>query len=356
MNEIKNFIAFSKYAGERFDLVQAGGGNSSVKLDDGTMLIKASGFLLSDVEEQQGYSKVITRQISSIVNNNQLLEASSKRDRESITGALVKAGTLDAENRPSIETLLHSLLSKFTLHTHPIVVNTVVIQKNWKEIVKGIFLSDEVAFVGYKTPGIELALELKQELENYNQIPKIIFLQNHGLIISSNEANEISELTDYVVAKIGSYLQINMSRYKLVNDISNILKQLNADNCISYLSEDMQINAFLNSNKKSFFSNPFCPDKLVYCGIGTVEIDSVNDIENIKRYKEQYFELPKVIIFEDKLFVIAKNTKKAKEIEEVLKFHVMVLNKQNFDNINFLELEELAYLSNWEAEKYRQKI
>ena len=45
MKEIQNFINISKYAGERFDLIQAGGGNSSVKLDNGQMLIKASGYL-----------------------------------------------------------------------------------------------------------------------------------------------------------------------------------------------------------------------------------------------------------------------------------------------------------------------
>ena len=31
MNELDKFVQISKYAGERFDLIQAGGGNSSVK-------------------------------------------------------------------------------------------------------------------------------------------------------------------------------------------------------------------------------------------------------------------------------------------------------------------------------------
>jgi rhamnose utilization protein RhaD (predicted bifunctional aldolase and dehydrogenase) len=40
MSEIKDFVEISKYAGERLDLVQAAGGNSSVKLDNGEMFIK----------------------------------------------------------------------------------------------------------------------------------------------------------------------------------------------------------------------------------------------------------------------------------------------------------------------------
>ena len=40
MSEIKNFVEISKYAGERLDLVQAAGGNSSVKLNNGEMFNK----------------------------------------------------------------------------------------------------------------------------------------------------------------------------------------------------------------------------------------------------------------------------------------------------------------------------
>ena len=41
MSEIKNLIKLSKYAGMREDIVQAGGGNTSVKIDDKTMFIKS---------------------------------------------------------------------------------------------------------------------------------------------------------------------------------------------------------------------------------------------------------------------------------------------------------------------------
>ena len=58
MNEIKNLIKLSKYAGMREDIIQAGGGNTSVKINDETMFIKSSGYQLSEMEENVGYSKV----------------------------------------------------------------------------------------------------------------------------------------------------------------------------------------------------------------------------------------------------------------------------------------------------------
>ena len=84
------------------------------------------------------------------------------------------------------------------------------------------------------------------------------------------------------------------------------------------------------------------------------EIEELFDIENLKKYKDKYFEIPKVLVFENRLFFIASNIKKAKEMEEVMKFHIMVLEQSVKSDKNFLELEELAYLSNWEAEKYRR--
>ena len=165
MNEIKKFIDISKYAGERFDLIQAGGGNSSIKIDDGKMIIKASGYLLSDIGEKTGYSIVDTEQIYNILKNKIIIKEEDQRTREELTSSLVYKATLDKKNRPSIETLLHSFLYKYTLHTHPIVVNMIVIQKKWRELLLSIFDEKEIALVSYHTPGIDLAIELYKVLK-----------------------------------------------------------------------------------------------------------------------------------------------------------------------------------------------
>ena len=72
--EIKQLIKISKFAGERFDLVQAGGGNSSVKLGNGEMLIKASGLSLSEMEQNKGYAHVNNEKIKDIIEKAQSIE------------------------------------------------------------------------------------------------------------------------------------------------------------------------------------------------------------------------------------------------------------------------------------------
>jgi rhamnose utilization protein RhaD (predicted bifunctional aldolase and dehydrogenase) len=355
MKEIIELIEISKYAGERLDLVQAGGGNSSVKLDNGQMLIKASGFALSELTVKTGYSVVITNKVAEIIKNNEIITATSKRKREELTSKLIRKSTIDTNNRPSIETLLHSVLLKYTLHTHPIALNIILSQKNWKDILNAIFKDDQFALIGYHTPGIDLAIELNKEINRDKTIPKILFLQNHGLIVTSDKIEEIEYLTEYVLNLVETYLNIDFSKFKLTTQITNLLKRVENSNNISYLSNDIFLNDLMKSNKKLFFEKPFCPDSFVFCGICALEINDFLDLSLINFYQEKYLSLPKIIIYNNNIFIISESVKKAKEIEDVLKFHLMILSYNN-SNINFLSQNELNYLGNWEAEKFRQKL
>ena len=356
MIELKNFVEISKYAGERFDLVQAAGGNSSVKLKNGEMIIKASGFSLSDVSKNSGYSKVDSRKIANILKNKTIIKEADKKKREFLAKELVEKATLDKKNRPSIETLLHSTLYKYTLHTHPAVVNMIVIQKEWKKILVSIFKNENIALISYKTPGIDLALELDKVLNTFAISPKIIFLQNHGLIVTSDHCYDIEKLTEFVLIKIENHLKIDMSKYKLTNKISKLINNFKKKTNIAFLSEDKYLNDQLVKNLELFLQMPFCPDGLVFCGVSAVIVKDLKDIKALQEYKKKYHDLPKAIIFNKHIFFIALNIKKAKEIEEVMKFHIMVLEKNKKKNKNFLESQELLYLNNWEAEKYRKKI
>ena len=94
---------------------------------------------------------------------------------------------------------------------------------------------------------------------------------------------------------------------------------------------------------------------MVFCGINAAELKSLDDIEAVRDYKIKYNELPKVLIFRDNIFFAAKNIRKARESEEIFKFHLLALTMAR-DSVNYLSTEETSYIGNWEAEKYRQRI
>ena len=53
---LENFSRVSQSVGARADYVQGGGGNTSVKLENGLMAIKASGFCLKDITPEKAYA------------------------------------------------------------------------------------------------------------------------------------------------------------------------------------------------------------------------------------------------------------------------------------------------------------
>ena len=55
---LADFARLSQTAGARPDYVQGGGGNTSVKLADGLMAIKASGYCLKDIYVDMAYAVV----------------------------------------------------------------------------------------------------------------------------------------------------------------------------------------------------------------------------------------------------------------------------------------------------------
>jgi hypothetical protein len=93
---------------------------------------------------------------------------------------------------------------------------------------------------------------------------------------------------------------------------------------------------------------------MVYCGAAAVEISSLDDREPVVRYRRQFGEAPRVVLYGDRIFLTGLNVRKAREAEEVFKFQVLALSYAGGGACS-LSAEELNYLGNWEAEQYRRK-
>ncbi len=351
MDIVKSFIEMSKYAGQREDLVQAGGGNSSVKIDKNRMLIKASGFQLADITAEIGYSTIDHTVIVEFFNNTPLDQITEKYEKKLLDDSLIEG------SRPSIETFLHSITDIFTLHTHPMVVNVLAARKDGMNILKNLF--PQALIVDYATPGIKLAKEYfktyKENCTESQNIFDIIFLRNHGLIVSGKSSEEVIEKTEEVLLTVEKYLSVEMEKYHDSTLIYNKLQQSLNDGEIVYLSNDKNIN-----NSISIFGNElwkiwFCPDCLVYCGKRPLVLKRDFHIDDIKNHVYNYGK-PVIIYYEGNIYIHASSVKKAKEIESVLSFSAQVACLNKDFNMDLLSEEEQNFLLNWEAEKYRQNF
>ncbi|MCI8902529.1 MAG: class II aldolase [Lachnospiraceae bacterium] len=341
------WVEISKYAGMREDLVQAGGGNSAYKISKDKMVIKASGFQLADVTTKTGYALVnplIVKEAFLYCDN--LDDINEEKSKRILSEAFIEG------NRPSIETFLHSISGRYSLHTHPIVVNAVACQKNGSKIFKELY--PDALIVPYATPGVELAkayFRAYKEYKSLNEIePSVVFLLNHGLIVSAETSDKIIALTEAVVKKLEDYLQVDMSSYHCISK----LMLLYNDGIIWRVSDENILSSYRKIG--AAWNHYFCPDCVVFLGkkmyeIKTSEIDR-NDYESFIE-KNGY---PVVIFYKDNIYIHADSVKKALEIQSVLGFSAQVMALNINKECNLLSESEKNFLLNWDAEKYRRNM
>jgi rhamnose utilization protein RhaD (predicted bifunctional aldolase and dehydrogenase) len=141
-----------------------------------------------------------------------------------LSDAQVKAG-LEASRvdprataRPSVETVLHALILKldgvnFVGHTHPTAVNALLCSQKAEEAIAGRLFPDEIVYCGpapvyipYTDPGVPLARRVRDEisryLDEYREAPKVILMQNHGLITLGRTASEVENVTAMYVKTV----------------------------------------------------------------------------------------------------------------------------------------------------------
>ena len=362
MFDFSELVAISSFAGERFDLVQAGGGNSSAKLSNGKIYVKSSGITLGDAKDESDFCCLEWRPLVDFVNSIETV--TDGRALEERANSIVSAAAQSAGLKPSIETLLHCLLGPLTLHTHPIAVNVLACRQNWKTVLGDLF--PEAFLIDYITPGAPLAVSLSHAIQKHDWKygnPATIFLQNHGLIIAGDSGNNVIERTENVVKIIAENCSLDFSHYRLTNFASRLLKEATHQHWVAHLCEHPVLTEQLERNPALFCALPALPDQLVYCGVGCVEVDADARAEGLKKVNE-FIKLhgmpPHVMIVRYKdqkyLVIVAQAIRKCREIEDVLTSHIMILNASQSSPVQFLAESEMKYLSNWEAEKYRQTI
>jgi ribulose-5-phosphate 4-epimerase/fuculose-1-phosphate aldolase len=177
-----DFIKFNKKMSK---FVVGAEGNISWKFNDTNFVIKCSGYKLSEITEESLVICDLNDSLKKFENNK----------------------------RPSIEVGFHSWLLKNTkfkviAHTHPTnVMKILCSEKNTNIFSSKRMFPDQVVFNGkkscvvpYANPGKDLFEQIcfqvtKYEQEN-NEFPRLILLQNHGIICCANSFSEAITITE----------------------------------------------------------------------------------------------------------------------------------------------------------------
>lgn len=182
-----------------------GEGNTSCRLDADTFLIKASGSSLSNLREDQ----IVACKFSVLL---PLLKGGEISDAEMEKALL--ASRVDAKApKPSIEAVFHAYL--LTLpdievvgHTHPLAINSILCAGDGpsRQYAVERRFPDEIVCCGAKSvvvpyvdPGAPLSQKIAEETDKFiakeNRPPRVILLQNHGLIALGTSAGGVLATT-----------------------------------------------------------------------------------------------------------------------------------------------------------------
>ena len=201
MNEsIGALLELSHEIGRRENkLAILGEGNTSTKVNETSFAVKASGACLANMGEAD-----ITVCDSTMLIG--LLDKKMPAD-EMVETVLMESRLKHSYRKPSVEAMFHAWLLtvqgvNFVGHCHPLNVNQVLCSPRARDFAERRLFPDEVVccgpssvFVPYADPGLALAREIRERTTDYIKIngfaPRLIVLQNHGIIAIGATANSV---------------------------------------------------------------------------------------------------------------------------------------------------------------------
>jgi len=334
----------SKGVGNLPQYVQGGGGNTSVKLDDKLMAVKASGYKLKQITQNEGFVVVNYKNIKEYFNNIDLsLDVDYEKDSIKFTKDNVVNFEGLKELRPSVEAGFHSILKKYVIHTHPVYANIICCSTQGKSLMNKILPEDKwnTLWVSYINPGFFLTVRIKEGLKKYEEkskYPEIIFMENHGFIVHSDDMEKCITLHNDINTRIKEYLGINevYPQIEIIQSLDGTFKSNT-----KYLIE-----FFKNRKIEANFFQKYAlyPDQLVYLN------DSVSLDERVRNK----------LVINNKTGELKYNTNynEALTIEETLLGYIYVIDKIEKAGLEVKSMseKEIDYIRNWESEKYRKSL
>ena len=335
---LEEFKHFSALIGNDFSLIQGAGGNTSIKLNSGEMLVKASGFTLSDA-----------------LNADIFCNVDYQRVRENIreSNPDLTSGAFDSSNllRPSIETSLHAILdSKVVFHAHSLNALSWLVQKNVRKKLNDLLANFNWVWVPYAKPGLELALKCVEKLKEQPNA-NVILLENHGLVVAGNSPSEVFEL----LLRVDQTLSLG-TRPLVAPDLETLYhlsKEIPFVPARSLLAHQLAL-----SEKNYIYSSggTLYPDHVVFLGPGVIACNKVKDEELPHLIQGLDYDSYKPILLVKGVGVLVHEAISDAAHVMVDALAAVVCSIPSGVEISYLTKSQEKELMFWEAEVYRKEL
>ncbi len=197
------------------------------------------------------------------------------------------------------------------------------------------------AWIPYINPGFSLSLKIAEAVQKAanesGKYPEAIFMENHGLIVSSDDAKKCVELHAEVNRRIREHL--GMSGAFPAIELFTVDEN-------TFISKTEYVADYFKNNRirEGFFDETVLyPDQLVYLN-GSISIDGMDKKLNINSKTGE--------------IVYKTNFSEAQTIEETLLAYLYVVDgiKKSGLPLKTMSEKEIDFIRNWESEAYRKSL
>ena len=372
-------VSVSRRYGADPDWVLAGGGNTSFKTAD-RLYVKASGFALGSIDAS-GFCAMDRSRLDAIWTRSY---PANREEREDAALADLMAARLPGETkRPSVETLLHSFFPQaYVVHTHPAMVNGLTCGQNGEAAFRRLF-SEEGIWVPFVDPGFILANAVREVFEafraGHGAAPSILFMQNHGLLVAGESPARIEAISAGIAARLAAEIAKTPGAEpdetavpvdsEALAGFWTALESLAGTTCVAAHRADRMALRFAASTAAfEPLSRPFSPDHIVYAGHEYLRVDGTADLGTAwADYLDRNGAAPRIVLAKDLgAFALAaagsaeKRTAAARAARTSLDLFVdsckVAVFTAAFGGQRFMTPQAVAFIRNWEVEKYRSSI
>jgi rhamnose utilization protein RhaD (predicted bifunctional aldolase and dehydrogenase) len=334
-NDLKSLIELSARIGRDLNLVQAGGGNTSLK-EGKTLWIKASGKWMVNAGKEDMF--VLVPQAD--INRNLAAENEKFPDYATESGVML---------RPSVETAMHAVLPhRVVIHVHSVSTIACAAQMSGESFARDRLTGLRWAWIPYIHPGVPLALRIRESLAS---APDVLLLENHGLVVGADDCESVERLLQDVEQRLAVPV-------KPAREANRAILEDALEDSSWKIAEDNEHHAIATDlpSCRIAVGGTMYPDHCVYLGPAAPHLKPGESFpQAIASYVARHGYEPQYVLVEGAGVLTSNQLSRAGA--QLLTCLKRVLERiPNGSQVRYLEDRQVARLMNWDAEKYRLAV
>lgn len=343
--------------GSNPEFVLAGGGNTSCK-DEKFLYVKPSGVALANITE----ADFVKMDREAIRRCFEVPAGDDPTEREALITRMMNFAIVSTSGRrPSVEAPLHELMPfTYVVHLHPGVVNGLTCGRDGAQLCAELF--PEALWIPATDPGFILAQVVYEANCAYTKkngkSASVIFLQNHGVFVGGNTAEEIDSAYDRIVGTLKQRYQAAGVPLDLVTgELDNETVMKYAPLLRGWLGDGTVPVTVKALAPFKTARGPLTPDHIVYAKSYSL-VTGGPTREAIEAFEKQYGYKPLVVEVPGKAVFCAGKNGAGAAVTALLAMDAGKVQQYGaaFGGENFLSNERRLFIENWEAESYRKKV